>query len=308
MKLPTLPFRTEDGEEILLIHDPANRTFWASQKQMASMFGMDFNTINEHVKNIEREIGDEATPRNFRVVQKEGKRKVEREIQHYNHEMILRVGFRCHSEKAIRYQKWAVDVLLREIVKEKRDLEKEAYKNLIRTMSFAVDYESNSKDVRKNFAIMQDMMHYAAAGLSAAGIILNRADHRKPHMGLTSFKGEEPNKGEIIIGKNYLTAEELDHQLKISIGFMHSIEIAVTGRRKWPYEQKDLLNELRDYLIKYHQDVWLESYSPYSRAEANKHAYREYELFKEVLRENLSLLASGQMSLHDMLGGDEDVE
>lgn len=305
MKLPTLPFRTEDGEEILLIHDPANRTFWASQKQMAIMFGVDVTTIIEHVKNIENAIGEAATYRKIPVVQKEGNRRVERNVQHYDHEMILRVGFRCHSEKAIRYQKWAMDVLLREIVKEKRDLEKEAYKNLIHTMTFAIDYESNSKDVRRNFAIMQDMMHYAAAGLSAAGIILERADHRKPHMGLTSFKKEEPVKAEVVVGKNYLTVEELDHQLKISIGFMHAIDIAATGYKKWEYKQSDLIQELRDFLDKYHQRVWDGKYSPYTRDAANKHALREYVLFREVLRETLmqglKRLASGQMSLEDGL-------
>jgi hypothetical protein len=301
-----LPFKTDAGEEILLIHDPENKTFWASQKQMAIMFDVTVPTINEHVQDIESQLSEAPTLRDFHIVQNEGKRKVQRSIRHYNHEMILMVGFRCHSDKALRYQKWAVDVLYLQLMREKRDLEKEAYKNLIRTMSFAVDYESNSKDIRRNFAIMQDMMHYAAAGLSAAGIIIHRADHRKDHMGLTSFAGKEPVKKEVTVAKNYLYEQELDHQLKIATGFMLSIEIAATGYKKYPYTQEALLQELKEYLLKYHQQVWQQGYSPYSRNQANAHAHREYELFREVLRESLSQIASGQPFLEDGLTSEDE--
>lgn len=306
MNLPTLPFKTDDGEEIFLIHDPENRTFWASQKHMAQMFDVSAPTINEHIQTIQTEMGDEATTREYRMLQVEGGRKVTRSVLHYNHETILAVGFRCHSLKAKRYQKWATDVLFREIMREKRDLEKEAYKNLIRTMSFAVDYNTNSKETAKNFAVMQDMMHYAAAGLSAAGIIINRADHRKDYMGLTSFAGKQPVKREVTIAKNYLYEAELDHQLKIATGFMNSIDIAATGYKKWEYKQTDLIQELKDYLVKYHQRVWEQSYSPYSRNAANKHAHREYELFREVLRESLNQIATGQLTLEDGMDDSEE--
>ena len=305
MKLPALPFKTADGEEILLIHDPENRTFWASQRQMAIMFGVTLPTINEHIKTIESELQEPPTIRSIRIVQTEGKRKVEREVLHYNHEMILAIGFRCHSEKGRRYQKWAMDVLFREIMREKRDLEKEAYKNLIRTMTFAVDYNADSKETAKNFARMQDMMHYAAAGLSAAGIILHRADHRKDHMGLTTFAGREPIKKEVTVAKNYLYEEELDHPLKIAISFMHAIDIAVTGPKKWKYEQKDLINELKKYLVMYHQEVYEGVRSPYKREDANRHAYQQYALFRALLEEGLDEIAEGRYLPDDNSSHDE---
>lgn len=287
-------YKVSDDEEVMIFHDPANRTFWASQKSMAVMFDVTSDNIGLHIKNIENELGEKATTEDFLVIQNEGGREVRRKIRHYNHEMILMVGFRCSSLRAKRYQQWALDVLYREIMREARHAEREAYRDLLHTMALATDYHPSKPSSQFAFARMQDMMHYAAAGLSATGIIINRADRRKKNMGLTNFPGKRVVKKDVIVAKNYLNEQELEHQRKIAAGFMFSIDIAVNGPEQWKYTQRDLLNELKDYLIKYHQHL-LEDHMRFpSRQQANSHAYQEYEAYKSIMAERLTLLASGQ--------------
>lgn len=287
-------YKVSDDEEVTIFHDPANRTFWASQKSMAIMFDVTPANILMHIKNIENEMGEEATIQDCLVVQIEGGREVRRKIRHYNHEMILMVGFRCNSLRAKRYQQWALDVLYREIMHEARHAEREAYRDLLHTMALATDYHPSKPSSQFAFARMQDMMHYAAAGLSATGIIINRADRRKKHMGLTNFPGKRVVKKDVVVAKNYLNEQELEHQRKIAAGFMFAIDIAVNGPEQWKYTQQDLLNELKDFLIKYHQRI-LEDHMRFpSRQQANSHAYQEYEAYKTIMAERLSLLASGQ--------------
>lgn len=166
-----------DGQgEIPLVYDPENRTFWASQKQMALIFDMAVNTINEHIKAVLKEMDADSVIRKIRIRADDGKMY---QVNHYNHDVTLTVGFRCHSAKARAYQRWATDVLFREIMQEKRDEERDAYRPLIKTMRMASDYSSNSDETRHAFATMQDMMHYATVGLTAAGILLGRANAQK---------------------------------------------------------------------------------------------------------------------------------
>lgn len=136
-------FKVDDGEEATIFHDLENRTFWVSQKNMAISFGVSVDNIGLHIKNIERELGEEATSEDFLVVQNEGGREVRRKIKHYNHEMVMMVGFRCNSLRAKRYHQWALDVLYREMMREARHTEREVYRDLLHTMALATDYHAS---------------------------------------------------------------------------------------------------------------------------------------------------------------------
>ncbi len=287
-------FNSDGKIEVVLTYDSSERTFWASQKQMAEMFNVGVNTINEHIKTIEKESGITATIRNFRIVQLEGNRKVNREVIHYNHKMILLVGFRCHSERALAYQEWATEVLFREVMQEKRDEEKESYKFLKKALCMSTDYGRNSQKTSLSFSIMQNMTLYAAAGATAAAILLERANAHKPNVGLTTFKGKKvPTKKDVEIAKNYLVESELVHMTKTSQAFMLAIEIATTGRKKHQYTMDEILQEYTEFLIKYHQEV-LEPGKPFIPSEyAKSYAKSQREEYIRLMKQNLPAIQTG---------------
>ncbi len=289
-------FNPDGQTEIVLRYDPERRTFWATQRQIAQMFGVDVRTVNEHVKNLERELNEKATIRKFRIVQIEGSREVTREVAHYNHELILVVGFRCQSVKARQYQRWATEVLFREIMQEKRDEERDSYRPIRRTLRMAVDYSTKDNKSRHAFATIQDMMHYAAVGATAAGIIYGRASAHKNNIGLTTYAGKKgPTKDDVRIAKNYLFADELELLSKIAHGFMLSIEIAVTGRKKHQYTLDEIIDEFRDYLIKYHQDVLLPHMRRIRKEDADEYAFSQLEEYRRLLKANLPAIQSGEL-------------
>lgn len=220
-------FNPDDQTEVLLIYDSEERTFWANQKQMGEMYGVAVNTINEHVKSILSELNDDSVIRSYRIRAIDGKNY---NVKHYNHRIILRVGFRCRSPKADIYQEWATGVLFRELMQEKRDEERDAYRPLKRALCMAVDYSSKGDESRFAFAAMQDMMHYAAVGATAAGILMGRADAKKQNMGLTTFTGKSgPQKKDVTVAKNYLSDKELDFMSKIS----HGIHAGYRNSHDW---------------------------------------------------------------------------
>ena len=213
-------------------------TVWLSQKHMAELFQVGKSTISEHINNIfeEGELEREATVRNFRTVQTEGTRNVSRDIEHYNLDMIISVGYRVKSHVATRFRQWATqhireyivkgfvldderlknpdqpfdyfDELLRRI-QDIRTSEKRFYRKITDIYATSVDYDP-TLDVSINFfKTVQNKMHWAITGQTAAEIIKDRANSSKPNMGLTTWRGTKPRKQDAVIAKNYLDEEEL---------------------------------------------------------------------------------------------------
>ena len=228
----------ENGIEVRV----AEATVWLTQKLMAALFEVDVRTINEHLGNI-YEGGEQrrvATLRKFRIVQSEGKREVAREVEHYNLDAIIAVGFRVNSARATQFRQWATGVLRdfairgyvldKERLKNGAFLSKEYYENLLAEIreiraserrfyqkitdiyATAMDYSPNAEMTQAFFATVQNKLHFAIHGHTAAELIVERADSQKEKMGLTTWKNAPHGrilKPDVVVAKNYLTEKEL---------------------------------------------------------------------------------------------------
>ena len=223
-------YQSEDGV-IRLDVRLEDKTVWLTQQQMADLFGSSRTNVVEHIKHIfeDEELNEEATCRKFRQVRQEGNREVTREIPYYNLDMIISVGYRIRSIIATRFRQWATERLHEYIVKgfaldderlknlgggsywkklldrirDIRSSEKVLYRQVLDLYATAVDYDPRSETSRLFFKIVQNKLHYAAHGHTAAEVIYERADADKPFMGLTTLKGELPCINDIKIAKNY---------------------------------------------------------------------------------------------------------
>ena len=216
--------------------DVTGETVWATQQQLADLFGKDVRTISEDITGIleEGEI-DKATIRKFRIVRQEGERSVVREIEHYDLDMILAVGHRAKSPQATAFRKWAYAVLKSYLIKgyalnerrlqgdvksadnlaaELRAIRSGEIHQFAKVRDFfklaSSDYDGSSKSCRAFYALLQDKFHFAACGMTACQLVLSRADHRENNMGMTSFAREaSPTVDDAKVGKNYLSTHEL---------------------------------------------------------------------------------------------------
>ena len=214
-------------------------TIWMSQKNLVQLYQVTKSSISEHIKNIyqEGELDENATVRNFRTVQIEGNREVSREIDYYNLDMILAVGYRVRSNVGIHFRKWASGILseymkkgfvlnderlrnpkefgadyfdeLLERIRDIRASEKRIYQKVKDIFALSVDYDAQSNAAQLFFKSVQNKLEYAATGHTAPEIIASRADATKNNMGLTSFKGAKVRKTDVITAKNYMTQEEI---------------------------------------------------------------------------------------------------
>lgn len=214
-------------------------TIWMSQRTMAELYQVDVRTINEHISDIydDGELDKNATIRNFRIVRKEGSRQVNRDIMHYNLDMILAVGYRVRSNVGIHFRRWASGILteymrkgfvlnderlrnpqefgadyfdeLLERIRDIRASEKRVYQKVKEIFALSVDYDSKSDAAQLFFKTVQNKLEYAATGHTAPEIIAARADASKDNMGLTAFKGAKVRKTDVTIAKNYMTQEEI---------------------------------------------------------------------------------------------------
>jgi len=232
-----LLYQTEDGQTRVEVQ-LRDETVWLSQKLMADLFQKDVRTINEHIKNIlvEGEQASEATIRKFRIVQIEGKREVARSVDFYNLDMILAVGYRVRSHRGTQFRRWATERLREYIVKgfaldddrlkqadgrnyfdellarirDIRSSEKVFWRKVLDIYATSIDYDPGTDLSEQFFATVQNKMHWAAHGHTAAEIVESRADSSQPNMGLTTWTGSGPTVQDIEIAKNYLQEDELD--------------------------------------------------------------------------------------------------
>ena len=220
-----------------------DENIWLTQKMIATLYDVSLPTINEHIKKIyaDSEMEQGATIRKFRIVQAEGMRQVERDVNHYNLQMIIAVGFKVNNERAVQFRKWANSIVkdytvkgwaidderlknggsvltkeyfdqLLEQIREIRLSERRFYQKITDIYATSLDYDRNAESTKQFFAKVQNKMHYAVHGHTAAELIYERADAEKPHMGLSSWAAA-PNgkivKSDVGIAKNYLSKPEM---------------------------------------------------------------------------------------------------
>ena len=232
-----LIYQTEGGKtQISVVLE--NETLWLSQKQLTELFGKAKGTISEHIKHIfeDGELTPAATVRLFRTVQTEGSRTVEREVEHYNLDMVLALGYRVRSQAGVRFRQWASAQLKEFIVKgflldderlknpgqgrdyfdeltrrlqDIRTSERRFYQKITDIYVTSVDYDASAELTQAFFATVQNKVHFAIHGHTAAELVMLRADSAKPHMGMSNWPGERIRKSDVAVAKNYLNEDEL---------------------------------------------------------------------------------------------------
>ena len=290
-----------------------NDTVWLSQRQLADLYQVGVNTINYHIKQIylDGELEQEATIRNYRIVQSEAKREVTRSVEFYNLELILAVGYRVRSPRGVEFRQWATQRLKEYIVKgftldderlkgndtitdyfdellarirDIRASEKRAYLRIREIFALAVDYDPQSRAAQLFFATMQNKMLFAATGKTAAEIVAERANAAKANMGLTNWKGSVVRKGDVTIAKNYLDAQEIDILNRIVSMFLDMAEFRLLRHQQIHCQQWDA------YLDKFLRDnelPVLESAGSISHEQAKELAEMAYMDFEQRRRKEI---------------------
>lgn len=245
-------YQTEDGSTKIDVRF-VDETVWLTQQQMADLFQSSRTNITEHIKHIyeEDELDEVSTCRNFRQVRTEGTRQVIRDIPHYNLDMIISLGYRIKSKIATNFRRWATERLKEYIVKgftmdderlkqlgggsywhelldrirDIRSSEKVMYRQVLDLYATSVDYSPKSRESLAFFKMVQNKLHFAAHGHTAAEVIYERADADRPFMGLTSFSGDFPTAHDTHIAKNYLSEEEMKVLNRIVSGYFDFAEV-----------------------------------------------------------------------------------
>ena len=296
-----LLYQTEDGQTRLEVRLDGE-TVWLSQKLMAVLFQKDVRTINEHVQNLfaEKELPREGTIRNFRIVQPEGGRAVERLIEFYNLDVIISVGYRVKSLRGTQFRIWATQRLRDYIVKgfalddqrlkeggqyfdellarirDIRASEKLFYKKICAIFATSLDYDPQAEITTDFYAMVQNKMHWAAHGHTAAEIIAQRADAAKPNMGLTTWADAKIRKADVVVAKNYLRQEELDILNRIVSQYLDFAELQALSRK--PMHMREWVRKLDDFLRVNDRDV-LQGFGQVSHQLAKELAEAQYTLF-----------------------------
>ncbi len=297
-------YQTEDGItqiEVRLEHE----NVWLTQQQMADLYQTSRTNVVEHIKHIyeEQELDEISTCRNFRQVRTEGSRQVEREIPFYNLDMIISLGYRVKSRIATNFRRWATERLKeymikgftmdderlkqmggggywRELLDRIRDIrssEKVMYRQVLDLYATSVDYNPKAEQSIKFFKIVQNKLHYAAHGHTAAEVIYERADADKPFMGLTAFAGEFPTKNEVTVAKNYLSEEELKVLNNLVSGYFDFAEIQ--AMRHKPMYMSDYIQQLDNILTSTGEKL-LSGAGSVSHKQAEEKAIAEYRKFQ----------------------------
>ena len=301
-----LIYQTDDGQtniEVKIEDD----TVWLTQQQMSELFQTSRTNVVEHIKHIyeERELDEISTCRNFRQVRKEGNREVTRQILHYNLDMIISLGYRIKSVIATRFRQWATQRLkeymikgftidderlkgngggnywkeLLDRIRDIRSSEKVLYRQVLDLYATSVDYNPHSEESVRFFKIVQNKLHYAAHGHTAAEVIYQRADAEKPFMGLTSFAGELPALKDIGIAKNYLEESELKVLNNLVSGYFDMAEINAIEHK--PMYMDDYVKQLDSVLSSGNRKL-LTGAGSVSHKQALEKAKTEYRKYQEI--------------------------
>lgn len=308
-----LIFETEDGKSRVECRF-VDETLWLSQALLADLYQLAVPTINEHLKNLyaDAELSKGATIRKFRIVRLEGEREVERLIDYYNLEAILAVGYRVRSTRGTQFRRWATQTLSEYLTKgfvmdderlknppvegsgvpdyfdellariaDIRASERRMYLRVQDIFALAADYSPISKDTRRFFKTMQNKLHFATTGMTAAELIAERADSSQPNMGLTVWKGEIVRKADVTVAKNYLREEEIAALNRIVVMWL-DFSTDQAERRKQVFLQ-DWEDKLNQFLAFNDRDV-LDGAGSVRKQQADEKARQEYEQFADRRR------------------------
>ena len=285
-------------------------TLWLTQKMMANLFDVDVRTVNEHLTNIYKteELEKDATIRKFRIVQTEGTRQVAREIDHYNLDAVISVGYRVNSIRATQFRRWATQVLkqyaitgyvidrkrmengafldedyferLLEEIREIRLSERRLYQKITDIYATSVDYDKDSPLTKAFFANVQNKMHYAITGNTAAELIMDRADSRVEHMGLSTWESAPDGKilkSDVTVAKNYLKKDELEAMGRLVNSFLDLAEDF--AKRRVPLTMEDWKTRLDGFLSLTGRQL-LQGSGSVLMADAKAHAKSEYKKYR----------------------------
>lgn len=325
-----------DGEMVVYVGDDGKpridvkfqgETAWLTQAQLVDLFQSSKANISEHISNVyaEGELKEAATVRKFRTVRMEGGREVARDIDHYNLDMIISIGYRVKSQIATKFRIWATQRLREYIVKgftidsdrlkqngggnywkelleEIRDIrssEKVMYRQVLDLYATAIDYDPTSQESLKFFKIVQNKVHFAAHGNTASEVIYMRVDSDKPFAGLTTFRGAQPTQAEAMVAKNYLTIDELKVLNNLVSAYFDIAEINAIEHK--PMYMADYIHEL-DTIMKSTGRKLLTDAGNISHAQAERKAKLEYKKYKaktlsEVEKSYLDELKATQKNL-----------
>ncbi len=290
-----------------------DETAWLSQNQMAELFQTTKQNISLHIQNIfdEGELQPEATVKDYLTVQKEGDRNVKRNVQYFNLDVIISVGYRVKSHVGTHFRIWATQRLKEYIIKgftlnddllksggkgnyfeellarirDIRSSEKVFWRKVLDIYATSIDYDPKTELSETFFKTIQNKMHWAAHGNTAAEIIFNRVNAAKPNLGLTNFKGRNPTQAETEIAKNYLNEKELNVLNRMVTAYLEVAELQALNQT--PMYMKDWIERLNDFLKLTGKEILLHAGSV-SHLQAIDKAKIEYEKFKEQNKNQLS--------------------
>ncbi|MCI9434142.1 MAG: virulence RhuM family protein [Bacilli bacterium] len=278
---------------------------WLTQNHIASIYKTTQQNISSHIKNIyeDGELQDISTHKNFLLVQKEGNREVKRNIDHYNLDMIIALGYRVQSEVAVRFRIWATARLheyiqkgfamdderlkqggnryFKELLQRIRDIrssERNFYQQVTDIYATSIDYNPRSDLTKKFFATVQNKLHYAVHEHTAAELIYKRVDNEKPYVGMTNFKGDYVTIDDVKIAKNYLSEIELQRLNLLVSQFLDYAELQALEQRTM--KMTDWVSELDNQILMNRKKI-LEGNGKISHEEAIKKAEKEFKIYRE---------------------------
>jgi hypothetical protein len=298
-------YQTEDGESKIQVrlHD---ETVWLNQRLLAELYQVEVPTISEHISTIygDHELTPEATIRKFRIVQTEGIRRVERLVDFYNLDIILAVGYRVRSHRGVQFRRWASERLkeyiikgfvldderlkgeralgtdyfdeLLERIRDIRASEKRFYQKVRDIYALSLDYDSQAESTQEFFKIVQNKLHWAITGQTAAELISYRADAAQPNMGLTNWKGSRVRQADVVVAKNYLQHDEIGQLNRLVTMWLDYAEDQASRRN--PVYMKDWREKL-DAFLQFNQRAILEHSGRVSMEEARRLALEQYQIF-----------------------------
>ena len=290
-----------------------DENIWLTQKMLSVLYGVSTSAINQHIKKIyeDKELEEKSTIKNFLIVQDEGKRKISRNVIHYNLQMIIAVGFKVDNERAIQFRKWANQIVKDftikgwvmdderlkndgsiltkkyfeeqlERIREIRMSERKFYQKITDIYATSIDYDKTAKATIRFFSSVQNKLHYAVSGNTAAEIIYNRADSQKENMGLTSWKGapdSKIHKYDVVTAKNYLSEKEIGQLERMVSAYLDLAEMQ--AMRHIPMTMEDWEERLNGFLTLWDHDV-LKDNGKISAEMAKIHAETEFEKYRIV--------------------------
>ena len=283
----------------------ADEDVWLTQEQLSTIYQTTQENVSMHITNIytDNELDKEGTYKKFLLVRQEGKRQVRRNIDHYNLDVIIALGYRVQSPIAVRFRRWATQRLheyiqkgftmdderlkqggnryFRELLQRIRDIrssERNFYQQVTDIYATSTDYDPRAKMTKLFFATVQNKMHYAVHEHTAAELIYERVDNEKPFVGMTNFKGNYVTRDDVKIAKNYLTELELQRLNLLTSQFLDYAEFQALEQN--PMTMADWIAALDDQILRLRKNI-LEGSGTVSHQEAIEKAEREFEIYRE---------------------------